>query len=197
MRPSRTLGRRMPLLVLGCCAAMAVPSARALQQEGKAQVVFRAKGPAGLGIEGKTSQLVMSEDEASLRFQVPASAFQTGIALRDRHLREKYLEAAKFPQITLELQKSQLRLPEPGQKSVALTLPGNLTMHGREKSVRLAAQLKREAQDAASIACTFRVDIRHFGIAVPSYLGLTVAPEVDLQVRFVARGLGSLHSGSR
>ena len=78
---------------------------------------FHARGPGGFGLDGKTNQLRIEDDGTTLKITVPLAGLQTGIGLRDKHMREKYLQVDKFPDAVLELPWSAVKLPENGQTS--------------------------------------------------------------------------------
>jgi hypothetical protein len=66
--------------------------------------------------------------ETSFRLE----SLDTGIDLRTKHMKEKYLETQKFPLATLKLKKLELPEPFTGQKLSKKDLPfaGGLTLHG-------------------------------------------------------------------
>jgi len=55
--------------------------------------------------------------------------------LRDRHMREKYLQVAQFPRAELLVQRNALQLPAPGA-SASSDAPGIMKIHGRSKEVK-------------------------------------------------------------
>ena len=54
--------------------------------KGNNSVTVLARGPAGLRIEGKGSEVSLEEDDSALTFKVPLAPIETGISLRDVHL---------------------------------------------------------------------------------------------------------------
>src|SRR3954449_1384388 len=66
-------------------------------------VTFRAAGPAGLTIEGSTADLAVTDEGDNVAVTVPLGNLHTGIEVRDRHMKEKYLEVGKFPEAKLVL----------------------------------------------------------------------------------------------
>ena len=97
---------------------------------------------AGFGLDGKTHQLRVEDDGTMLKVVVPLAGLQTGIALRDKHMREKYLEVEKYPDAVLELPWSGVKLPEDGQ-TVEATAPGKMTLHGKTKDVQVKYRIVR------------------------------------------------------
>src|ERR1700730_891725 len=64
-------------------------------------VSFQASGPAGMTIEGTTAVLGLADQGDNIVITVPLANLTTGITLRDRHMKEKYLEVPKYPSATL------------------------------------------------------------------------------------------------
>ena len=80
-------------------------------------ISFVAKANVGLVIEGTTSALLVSEDAKNVTLVVELGGLTTGVDLRDKHMRERYLEVPKFPTASLVIEKACLALPEAGDKS--------------------------------------------------------------------------------
>lgn len=72
-----------------------------------------AKGPGGFALAG----------------------LETGISLRDRHMREKYLEVACYPEAVLTVPRASLKFPADGQRSSA-DVDGTMTSRGRTAPAR-------------------------------------------------------------
>jgi polyisoprenoid-binding protein YceI len=151
-----------------------------------AHVGFEASGPAGLKITGTTTDLTASEDGGNVVLTVALANLTTGIGLRDQHMREKYLEVPKFPATTLVVARSALTVPPSGQKSAG-DAPGTLTLHGQSRPVTVHYDSKGDGAGVV-IHGTFHINMNDFGITVPSYLGVTVKPGVDVSADFKLAG---------
>lgn len=160
---------------------VATPVDAAISRGREAAVSFSASGPGGLKIEGKTAEIAASEAGGKIHFAVPLAHLDTGIELRNKHMRDKYLEVGKFPNAELVVDRSALKAPADGQDSSG-SLPGTMTIHGQTRPVNVAYKAHR-AGAAYQVSGTVHLDIREFGIVVPSYLGVTVKPEVEVAVR--------------
>jgi polyisoprenoid-binding protein YceI len=151
----------------------------------QAQVRFEGAGAAGFRLEGKTRELTLNDDGTQLTFHVSLSTLQTGIALRDQHMREKYLEVAHYPEAVLQVSWNRLTLPAPGVVSNA-DIPAQLTLHGQTHDVVPHVELKR-GSNGLHVHATFPIDMRDFGIVPPNYLGITVKPNVQIEVELDAQ----------
>lgn len=108
-------------------------------------VMFTSQAPLET-IVGKTAEIVGMVDvdpanvsTAKARFEVDLATLKTGIDMRDTHMREQYLEVAKYPKAIFELTKvlksSQNTLDD--SKPVDLTVEGNFTVHGVTKAITI------------------------------------------------------------
>ncbi len=151
-------------------------------QASEAKVRFTCSGPGGLHIEGAGSELVTGEKGEDLVLTVPLEKVTTGIGLRDTHMREKYLETAKYPTAELSVPRATLKFPADGA-SLESTLPGTLTLHGTSRPVTFTYKASRKGA-AYDVQGSVRINMNDFGIATPSYLGITVQPPVAISVSF-------------
>jgi polyisoprenoid-binding protein YceI len=159
----------------------------ALSSPTDAKVVFDAAGPAGMKIEGSTSDLTVSDDGATIVVTVPLANLTTGISLRDHHMRDKYLEVPKYPAATLTIGRAGLKFPNPGER-VEADAQGTINLHGLSRGVAVHYDIKDDGPTLAAHG-TFRVNMNDFGITVPVYLGVTVKPDIEVSASFhVSKG---------
>lgn len=145
-------------------------------------VTFTAVGPAGLKIEGKSSELSVVDDATNVAITVPLANLKTGIDLRDKHMREKYLEVQKYPNADLQVTRASLKFPADGAESNG-DAQGVMKIHGQSRPVTFHYSAKRGGTKL-DVSGTVNLNINDFGIQVPSYLGVTVKPEIQVAVRF-------------
>jgi hypothetical protein len=171
------------LLALAACCALLLPGPlqAALSTASGAGVKFVAKGPGGISIVGQSTQLKVTDDGQLLVFVAPLSPLKSGIELRDKHMKEKYLEVEKYPNAELRIARGALLFPALG-KAADAKVSGELKLHGRTKQESVQYTAKRDAS-GYSITGSMRINIKDFGIEVPSYLGVSVKPEVDITVQ--------------
>lgn len=177
--------RRQRFLVAASIWGVVIASAVASEGLGRPSdslVGFQAMGPAGLKIAGKTAELTVIEEGDSISIVVPLANLKTGIDVRDHHMKEKYLEIEKFPSARLTVNRSELKLPAAGER-VASDVPGTLFLHGQTKPVIVHYEVKAEGP-AYAVDGKLRLNMKEVGIEVPSYLGVTVKPDVDVEAHF-------------
>lgn len=150
-------------------------------------VLVSMHGTGGLHIEGTTHELALSEHDGELVFQVPLSGVDTGIGLRNRHMRN-HLDVAHFPHAELRVPRWTLTLPASG-KVAESDASGIMTIHGVYRPCSVHYRAERAPSGELRVRATSGLDMRDFGIDVPSYLGVHVDPEVRLQVDFTLHDL--------
>jgi len=174
-------------LAFGALALVcAAPALAGLTVTSDRLVTFHAKGPVGLGIDGRGSDVKLADTAGSVDVIVELGSLQTGIALRDRHMREKYLETQKYPTAKLHVDKSAIRFPT-GSKTVNVQSSGVLTLHGVTKRVPFRYAATGTPQ-RARVDGHLHVNMNDFNIRIPSYLGVTVKPDVEVAVKFGVTG---------
>jgi len=154
----------------------------------ESKVTFVAIGKPGfLRINGKGAgaQGAATWDNGKLSgtYLVNLKDFETGLSLRDRHMKETYLEVEKYPEATLILEPLPWS-PESGSSEVPFQ--GKLKLHGQEQAVTGKAKLAIKGDELAVIA-EFEVLLSAFKIAIPEYAGITVAEKVDIKVEWIGK----------
>lgn len=173
----------LPALIILVSLAPTDADAR-LASSGDSSVQFVASGPAGMRIVGKTSGVQVGDDAQNVTVTVPLGDLKTGIDLRDHHMRDKYLEVGKYPNAELVVAKNAIHWPNGSATTGDAT--GTMKLHGRTKSVTFH-YLARPDGNVIKVGGTVHVNMRDYGIDVPSYLGVTVKPDVDVEVHFGAQ----------
>ncbi|TMA75492.1 MAG: YceI family protein [Deltaproteobacteria bacterium] len=141
------------------------------------EVVFTAHGSLGMRVEGKTPQLSVTRNGDVLEFAVQLATLQTGIELRDRHMRDEVLEVQRFPVATLRVPNAPL-----ATASTSGTTRAELTVHGQTHPMEVSFQVAQRG--GYDVTATFRMDLRDYGMTAPVYLGVKVKPEVDVSADF-------------
>ena len=162
--------------------ALSSAAVAAVSQTGPAAASFTGKGPAGFKLEGKSDQVIVKTEGTRVMVTVPLAKLDTGIDLRNRHMREKYLETDKYPNATLVVDRSSIKLPAEGA-SVQGTGTGEMTLHGKTKPVSFQYVIRRESGVYLAEG-KVPLNIKDFDIFIPSYLGVTVKPEIETAVTF-------------
>lgn len=180
------------LLMAFSLEAFAVQKGRAYKVLPKpGSVEFLATGKPGfLKIKGTKpslkGQAVLESGKLGGDFEVDLNEFETGIELRDEHMKKTYLETAKFPTAKLKIFDFPLDLKgETG--SLDAKFKGELTLHGVSKPVTGDSTVSWTAQGKnVHVKASFSVELSAFAIAIPAYLGVKVADTVLMSTDFEA-----------
>lgn len=137
-----------------------------------------ARGPVGLGIEGSSSAVVFEADASKLAFTLPLESIDTDIDLRNRHLRE-LLEVERFPVALLEVARTAVVFPAAGRTTEGAAR-AELTLHGTTRPVAVKYRAERGTDGRIVVDGSVLIDLPDYGLVAPTYLGLSVAPQVKV-----------------
>jgi polyisoprenoid-binding protein YceI len=179
---------RFRISLLGGAALLAVATfslvaAAKLSKTGTSTTAFKVAGPAGLTINGTTSDMTIADDGTTVTITVPLNNVDTGIGLRNEHTK-KALEIDKYPTTTLKVARSALKFPAAGAESSG-DAKGSLTLHGQTKDVTFH-YVANNAGGTISVKGSSHINMNDYGVTPPSYLGVSVKPDVDLTTAFQA-----------
>lgn len=110
------------------------------------------------------------------------TSLDTGIEMRNQHMKEKYLETGKFPTCTLTV--SDMALPktlDDGGSLSAVPFTGKLSLHGVEHAVSGTCDLAKK-NGAVSFDATFEIKVDDYKIDQPKFAGITMADTVQVSV---------------
>jgi polyisoprenoid-binding protein YceI len=172
--------------LLGGAALLALVSftlvaAAKLNKTGTSNTTFRVAGPAGLNIDAKTADMTIADDGTTVMITVPLKNLDTGIGLRNDHTK-KALEVDSYPDAVLTVPRSALKLPGGGEGDAR----GTLKLHGQSKDVTFHYAARLDG-DTYNVNGSTTINMNDFGIKAPSYLGVTVKPDVAIASTFQAK----------
>lgn len=130
---------------------------------------------------GSTPLGSASVKESELYFEVDLASLDTGIGLRNRHMRDDYLEVAKHPFAKYEGRIVQVDSTQDG--SLEVTAEGTFSLHGVVRSMRVPCAVTT-AGSGYRARCSFSVLLSDFKIAIPRIMFLKLANEIELQLDF-------------
>jgi polyisoprenoid-binding protein YceI len=147
----------------------------------------------GGGFEAKTTALsgsvVLSGSRpASLagELTVDLRTLDSGIELRNRHLREQYLEVGRGEGFeTAVLADVQLAEVDATSVQGQTRFSATLRLHGTKRPVSGQAEVRREGVPVR-VQASFVVALADYGIPKPEYLGVGVKNEIQVKVSLVA-----------
>lgn len=172
-------------LYIGLLPAIAASSAFAETSTIKdCLLTFKTKGsPVLISIEGKTtipcqgSWVVEGNDSKKSKITLDLNALDTGIPLRNKHLRDNYLQISKFPEAVLT-DVDAADIANPGKKN---TFKANLELHGVKKPIEGTYEVKGNVYSGE-----FSIDVVDFNVERPTFMGVKVVDKVFLTFKFKA-----------
>ncbi len=182
---------RIVLFVSLCAAVTAAASVP--WQAGQAEVSVKCPMTVGGTFDARTSALTGALTTSAGRpsafdgsLAVDLRTIDTGIDLRNEHLKEKYLEVDKgtgYDQAVLsEVTLQGLNADAPAGKG---SFTGSLMLHGVKKTVTGPVEV-RQAGTGWRVRASFPVNLPDYNIDKPRYLGVGVKDTVQVSVTFTA-----------
>ena len=142
----------------------------------------------GGSFEAKTKNLSgdvtpASDEQGAVRgaLKVELQTLATGISIRDRHMKNNYLEVEKGPDFSTATIED-IRVEKLEGKTVFTAM---LSLHGQKKKVSGAAELQQK-DGKIRVQAQFPVKVSEFEIPAPTYLGVGVRDEIQIKVSMMA-----------
>jgi len=128
-------------------------------------------------VSGEVAASAAEPGSVSGALRVDLQTLETGIAVRDRHMRETYLEVEKGPEFAVAT-FDQIRVDKLNGKS---TFKGTLLLHGQRQEVMGTADLQQR-DGRIRVQAQFPIKVSSFQIPKPTYLGVGVKDEIQIRV---------------
>lgn len=119
-------------------------------------------------------------DGSKLYFEVDLRTMDTGIGLRNRHMREDYLHTDKYPFAKFT---GRIVSANPAGGKTKVTVRGHMDIHGVKKSMKIHGTVS-ERSSSVRIATTFDVKLTDHKIEVPSFMFLKIDETMKLVLNF-------------
>lgn len=138
------------------------------------------------GITDKIDGYLYYEDgdltkNSQLYFEVDLNSLDTGIGLRNHHMRDNYLHTDKYP-ITYFKGKI-VKSEKQSEDEFKVTADGTIFIHGVEKPLTVQATMIRQDKQY-HIKCGFEVKLSDFDIEIPSIMFYKINETMELRLDF-------------
>ncbi len=175
----------LALVLISSQLAFATAAAASTFVAEKGEVKFLATGKPGFlkirghsNGKGPTGKITIADGAASGEFTFDVASLDTGIGLRNDHMKDTYLEVKKYPSAQIKIDR--LAVSEAEIKSgFNKDFVGKLTLHGVTKEVK--GKLSFDS-GKSSVNASFEVLVSDFQIDIPKYMGVTVSEKVAIEV---------------
>jgi polyisoprenoid-binding protein YceI len=168
-------------------------------------VTFTSKAPMET-VVGKTGEIIgfievdptAITNSAKALFEVDLASLETGIGLRDNHMRKQYLEVGKYPKAVFRLTEIKNAEMDTLKDNVPInmTLTGDFTVHGVTKQIDVAATVtylknseKTEVRlpgDLLHVVASFDVYLSDHNIKRPQFIILKLDDLQKIHLDFFA-----------
>ncbi len=151
------------------------------------QVEFLSKAPLN-EFTGNSSNLngLVDLDKNLLDFYVDLNTLNTGIGLRDRHMRENYLETKKYPYAEFTGTINALPKLENGQ-SRSVSAKGIFKIHGVEQEIQVPGKLTALSDTELQLDASFKVLLGDYNIDIPKVVFYELAEEQEVTIKAILK----------
>lgn len=150
-------------------------------ERGKVEFISKAPLSEFTGTSEKLHGLV-DLNKNLLDFYVDLNTLETGIGLRDRHMRENYLETKKFPFAEFTGKLKSLPLLTAGQ-SVPVVAQGKFKIHGVERNIEVPGTLTLDGSGDLLLDASFVVLLKDHKISIPKVMFYELAEEQQVRMQ--------------
>ncbi|SDZ52246.1 MULTISPECIES: YceI family protein [Rhodonellum] len=149
--------------------------------KGRAEFLSKAALNEFTGVSDDLNGLLDFEKN-SFDFFIDLNTLKTGIGLRDRHMRENYLETKKYPfaEFTGKINE-QVKL-EKGQSKL-LNATGTFKIHGKEKNMVVPGKITWISDSEIQLEATFKILLSDYNIAIPSVIFYELSEEQTISIK--------------
>jgi polyisoprenoid-binding protein YceI len=117
-----------------------------------------------------------------LDFYIDLNTLDTGIGLRDKHMRDNYLETEKYPFAEFTGKISPIPALNIGAKS-PVTAVGKFKIHGVEREIEVKGTLTKNAKGEIELEAGFEVLLSDYKIPLPKLVFYELAEKQEISIK--------------
>jgi polyisoprenoid-binding protein YceI len=126
----------------------------------------------GAGLDGAANA-----EHTEIYFEVDLASLDTGIGLRNRHMRDRYLEIESYPYAAFRGAIQTVELVSPNLYRVVSS--GTMTLHGVERPLTPECRV-RATSSRTRVRCEFSLLLSDFEIEIPRLMFMKINDEVRI-----------------
>ena len=177
--------------------ASALATEYRIESSSGSQVEFVSKAPMET-FSGKTRGIVGSltldpgtlGDSIQVQVEVDMASLDTGIELRNRHMRENHLHTDKYPKAVFRGGRlSGLSAPRLTEGAIVTgTITGEMELHGTKRTLEAPFEM-RLSKGEVTVTARFAISLADYGIPRPQFLVMRLqdVQRVTVEVRALPR----------
>lgn len=120
-----------------------------------------------------------------LYFEVDLRTIDTGIGLRNRHMREDYLETDKYPMTSFKGKIIKADKASDGKLNVVAE--GNMSIHGVTRPITIRGTLTPSQAGGYRVQSNFEVKLPDYNIPIPQLMFLKISEVMKLNLDFFTK----------
>lgn len=121
------------------------------------------------------------KNKSQLYFEVNLDALDTGIGLRNRHMKENYLETFRYPYA--QFNGKVVNEEKVSDIKSKVTVEGEMFIHGVAKKINLQGTVEKN-KPLYRIQTEFTIKLSDFKIEVPSLMFMRISEDIKLVLDF-------------
>ena len=138
-------------------------------------------------LDGPTLGMDTGGDDTELYLEVDLGSLDTGIGLRNRHMRDNYLEVREFPYAAFS--GRVLRVEERTGGGFRVSAGGTMSIHGVDREMEIPCDVEPRGPGYQA-RCSFVVLLSDYDIEIPKVMFLKLANEIRLELDFTVQPVG-------
>jgi polyisoprenoid-binding protein YceI len=178
-------GKALPVLLLFLAVPLAAaPRTYSISRDGKNMTIFRYEDSietvtgTAPGVSGSLTADVANPSLSSVEMSVELKGIDTGLAIRDSHIRDEFVQTGKYPRATFKsVSVAAPPLFTPNQPA-EVQVTGDFTVHGITRRITIPVRVvvipetdvtrsTRGPGDWVHATSTFGIKLSEYGIKVP------------------------------
>ncbi len=118
-------------------------------------------------------------------FEVNLNTLDTGIGLRNRHMRERYLETDKWPVASYQGKIVDVaKRDSAGRMVYEVQTQGTFSVHGVERDVEVSGTLEMLEAGVMRIKAAFQIELPDYNIKIPQVMFFKLNKVIKIRVMF-------------
>ncbi|NOX38627.1 MAG: YceI family protein [Calditrichaeota bacterium] len=117
-------------------------------------------------------------------FEVDLRTIDTGIGLRNRHMRENYLETDRWPYAVFQGKVTEVSRLDTSVVAYRAVATGTLSIHGVDRTVRVEGRVLFPETDRMRIQVRFQVKLTDYRIKIPRIMFFKLNEIIQLELDF-------------
>ena len=201
--PSKTAAPRVAALVALVAILAAAPGAFAqeyhvdLDADNQVTFISRASIEEFEGVTDRIDGYVLLDgpeltaetggDDTEFYLEVDLASLDTGIGLRNRHMRDNYLEVEQYPYASYD--GHIFRVERASGDAYQVVGRGTLSIHGVDRAREIVCTVSPDGEGYRS-ECSFQVLLSDHDIEIPKVMFLKLSNEIRLELSFRVQPAG-------